>query len=260
MTYKSNNINWLGAYTLYLREVKRFLKVYHQTLIAPAVTSMIFLAIFVLALGDVKSEINGVNFKEFMAYGLIIMTMVQNAFSNTSSSLIMSKVIGYLSDILTPPLSSKEIIVAYSLGALTRAIMTGIIVASVFALFIDYHVQHAGLLIFFSIFSCLLLGQLGIFSGIAANSFDQSAAITSYIVTPLSFLSGTFYSVERLPEFLKQINMFNPFFYMIDGFRYALTNHADSNINFGIWYLLFTNLALFLLLEYLFRKGWRIKS
>jgi ABC-2 type transport system permease protein len=260
MSNNTANINWLGAYTLYMREVRRFLKVYHQTLIAPAVTSMIFLAIFVLALGDVKSDINGVEFKQFMGYGLIIMTMVQNAFANTSSSLIMSKVIGYIIDILTPPLSSKEIIIAYSLGALTRALLTGIIVAFSFSFFIEYSVHHAGLLVFYSVFSCLLLAQLGIFSGIAANTFDQSAAITSYIITPLSFLSGTFYSVERLPAFLKMINQFNPFFYMIDGFRYSLTNHADSNIEFGVGYLIFINIALFFLLDCLFRKGWRIKS
>jgi ABC-2 type transport system permease protein len=260
MVIKGNSINWLGTYTLYLREVKRFFKVYHQTLIAPSITAMIYLAIFVLALGAVNSEINVVEFTKFMAYGLIIMTMVQNAFSNTSSSVIMSKVIGYLSDILTPPLSSKEIITAYILGALTRAIITGAILSLLFAIFVDYHVYHLGLLIFFTIFSCLLLAQLGIFAGIASNSFDQNAAVTSYLITPLSFLSGTFYSVEKLPQILKTINLGNPFFYMIDGFRYSLTNFADSNIQFGVFYLLIVNVILFFALDYLIHKGWRIKS
>lgn len=254
------SFNYYGTYTLFVREVKRFLKVYHQTLIAPAVSALIFLSIFVLALGDVKSEVKGVKFIDFMGIGLIIMTIVQNSFSNSSSSLIMSKVIGYINDILMPPLGSLEIIIAFSLGAITRGIICGLLVAGMLYFFIDYQVYSLGALIYFTLSSCFCMALVGIFSGIAANTFDQNSAITSYLITPLSFLSGTFYSVERLPEFFQKINMFNPFFYMIDGFRYSLTGYNDSDLSFGVLFLLICNVALFLALHVAFSKGWRIKS
>jgi len=223
-------INWYGAYSLTLREVKRFIRVYNQTLITPAISALIFLAVFALAVGDRKHDINGVKFINFMGYGLIIMSIVQNSFGNSSSSLIMSKIIGYISDILTPPLGSKEIIIAFTLGAVLRGLMVGIIVTISLIPFVEFTLYHPLLLAFYTLASCTLLGKLGILSGMIANSFDQHSAITSYLITPLSFLSGTFYSVKDLPQILQQINLLNPFFYMIDGFRYCLTNQADGNI------------------------------
>ena len=253
-------INWYGAYSLTLREVKRFLRVYNQTLITPAVSALIFLAVFALAVGTRKHEINGIKFINFMGYGLIIMSIVQNAFGNSSSSLIMSKIIGYISDILTPPLGSKEIIIAFTLGAVLRGLMVGIIVTISLMPFVEFTLYYPLLLAFYTLASCMLLGKLGILSGMIANSFDQHSAITSYLITPLSFLSGTFYSVKDLPQILQQINLLNPFFYMIDGFRYCLTNKADGNIILGIVFLITSNIVMYLVLEKLIDKGWRIKG
>lgn len=260
MHNKFQTINLIGTYNLYLREVKRFLKVYHQTLINPAINAMMFLATFVLTIGSVKTEINGIKFINFMGYGLIIMTIIQNAFANSSSSLTMSKVIGYIIDIFMPPLSSKEIIIAYSLGALTRALITGTVVALVLTPFIEYKFYHPFLMLFFIVCASLLLAQLGIFAGIVARSFEEYSIVTNYIITPLSFLSGTFYSIQQLPLWIRKLNLINPFFYMIDGFRYSFTNVADSNITIGMIYLVFTNILLFFILDYLINKGWRIKS
>jgi len=253
-------INWYGTYTLTLREVKRFLRVYNQTLITPAISSLIFLAVFVLAVGNRRQEIDGIKFINFMGYGLIIMSIVQNAFANSSSSFIMSKIIGYISDILTPPLGSKEIIFAFTIGAVLRGILVGIIVTLALTPFVEFTLYHPFLLIFYILASCTLLGKFGILSGLIANSFDQHSAVTNYIIMPLSFLSGTFYSVKDLPAILQQINILNPFFYMIDGFRYCLTNKADGNIMVGIIFLAVSNMIMYFVLEKLLDKGWRIKG
>ncbi len=253
-------INWYGTYSLTLREVKRFIRVYNQTLITPAISALIFLAVFALAVGAKRHEINGIKFINFMGYGLIIMSIVQNAFGNSSSSLIMSKIIGYISDILTPPLGSKEIIIAFTIGAVLRGLMVGIIVTISLIPFVEFNLYHPLLLAFYILASCTLLGKLGMLSGMITNSFDQHSAITSYLITPLSFLSGTFYSVKDLPQILQQINFFNPFFYMIDGFRYCLTNKADGNIMVGICFLVISNIIIYLMLEKLIDKGWRIKN
>lgn len=253
-------INWYGTYNLSLREVKRFLKVYNQTIIAPAVSALIFLSVFVLALSSPDHKVGEVDFIYFMGCGLIIMSIVQNAFANSSSSLIMSKVIGYISDILMPPFGGIEIVLALCAGAIVRGLIVGIVVWACLLPFISFTVYHPFLLIFFSLASCLLLGLFGIFAGIMADSFDRSAAINSYLVTPLSFLSGTFYSVKKLPEFLQHISYMNPFFYMIDGFRYSLTDQLDGNLQIGIAYLIISNLVLFVLSVYLIDRGWRIKG
>ncbi|RTK93335.1 MAG: multidrug ABC transporter permease [Rickettsiales bacterium] len=253
-------INWYGTYCLSLREIKRFIKVYHQTIITPVISSLIFLSVFVLAIGNHKTEISGIKFINFMGYGLIIMSIMQNAFSNSSSSFIMSKILGYIIDILTPPLGSIEIVIALTLGSLFRGLIVGIVVALALYPFIEYEIHQPLLLIFYVVTSCTLLAQFGILSGLISNSFDQLTAVTSYLITPLSFLSGTFYSVTSLPVFFQYINLFNPFFYMIDGFRYCLTNHADGNITIGITLLIIANILQYFLLIKLIDKGWRLKS
>lgn len=253
-------INWYGAWMLSLREIKRFLNVYHQTIITPAISALIFLAVFVLAIGSHKQDIHGIKFINFMGYGLIVMSIIQNAFANSSSSLIMGKVIGYIVDILLPPLGSIEIIFAYMLGSVVRGFLIGIVVALALSPFIEYQIYNFPLLIFYVLFSCTLLAQAGIIAGLISNSFDQLFAITSYLITPLSFLSGTFYSVSALPAIFQYINMCNPFFYMVDGFRYCITNHADGNIIFGSFFLIFLNVTLFIALLRILDSGWRIKS
>lgn len=252
--------NYYGTYMLTLREVRRFLKVYHQTLLAPAVSAMIFLAVFMLSSNHPDYMIGNVKFLNFMGYGLLIMTVVQNAFANTLSSLIMSKVIGYINDILMPPFSGLEIVTAYIIGAIIRGILSGSVLLIFLLPFIDINIEHPLLFVFFTLSSAAMLGQIGILAGIMANTFDQSSAITSYLITPLSFLSGTFYSVKKLPEILQNLNLFNPFFYMIDGFRYSLTSYSDGNIMFGVIMLTAANVLLFVLLVHLFNIGWRIKS
>ncbi len=253
-------INWYGTYILSLREIKRFLKVYNQTILTPVVSALIFLAVFVLAIGSGRSEINGIKFINFMGYGLIAMSIIQHAFANSASSFIMSKMLGYITDILLPPFSGPEIVIAFTIGAVLRGILVGLAVSISLIPFIEYQMQHPILLIFYVLFSCSLLGQMGLLSGLIANSFDQHAAITSYIITPFSFLSGTFYSVSALPIFFQRVNLFNPFFYMIDGFRYCLTGNADGNIMAGCIFLISANIIMYVILVKLINIGWRIKN
>lgn len=255
-----SSVNWYGAYSLMLREVQRFLRVYHQTIISPVISSLIFWLIFTFSIGKGKLSVNNISYSDFIAYGLIIMTIIQNSFANSSSSLVMSKIIGYIYDILVPPLSGVEIVLAMALGSLIRGVVVGIVLFLVMFPFVSFHFYSPMLLIFFVSFSSLFMGQIGIISGIFAESFDQNSAITNYLIMPLSFLSGTFYSIKQLPSFLQSFNYFNPFFYMIDGFRYCLTNYSDSNINFAILFLVLSNFVLFFLASFLFNIGWRIKN
>ena len=259
-TTTRDKINWFGTYTLTIKETLRFLRVYHQTIIAPIVSAMIFLAIFYLSIGSHKHNINNVPFLDFMGYGLIMMSMIQNAFGNSSSSLIMSKVIGYIVDLLVPPLRGMEIVIAYSIGSVIRAVIVGVGVALAMLPFIDFHIYHPLLLVFFVLAACTLMAKLGILAGLIANSFDQMAAVTNYVIVPLSFLSGTFYSVKSLPVILQYINHVNPFFYIIDGFRYCLTDVADSNITAGVVILIAGNIFMFYLTTHLINIGWRLKS
>jgi len=253
-------INWVGVRSLYTKEVLRFLRVYNQTLIAPMVNAVLFLAIFVFALGDRVKVVGNIAFIDFMAPGLIMMTMVQNAFANTSSSLIMGKVLGTIIDVLLPPLSAAEVTFSMAMGGVTRGILSGISVAIAISFFADLYVHDWILLLTYSIVACTFLSLLGLIGSIFANSFDQMAAITSYIITPLAFLSGTFYSIKRLPEFWQTVNHFNPFFYMIDGFRYSMTGQADANITTGLIVLTSGVVICYIIAQTLFSKGYRIKS
>jgi ABC-2 type transport system permease protein len=253
------DINIIGVKTLYLKEVRRFLKVYNQTLFAPVITSLLFLAIFKLALGDHRKHYGGVDFTAFMASGLIMMAMVQNAFANTSSSLILGKVMGVIVDYLTPPLTALEVVGAMAAAALTRGIFVGILVYVSVAFIAPMTIVHPFYVLLHSVLACLLLGLLGLLGGILAETFDQMAAVTNYVITPLSFLSGTFYSVKDLPEFWYVVSKFNPFFYMIDGFRYGLTGYHDGSLEVGILVMSGTTLLIGIAVHRLFASGYRLK-
>lgn len=255
-----HGVNWLGLRTLCRREIWRFLKVWNQTLFAPVITTLLFLAILTLAMGHGEQFVDGLPYSQFVAPGLIMMAVVQNAFANTSSSLILAKIQGVIIDILMPPLSPGEIACAYLVGGVARGMMVCVSVTVGIYLFVPFTLHDPLLALYFLLASSAMLAMLGTLSGLYAQSFDQMAALTNYLVTPLSFLSGTFYSVSHLPEFWQHISHYNPFFFMIDGFRYAMTGHADGNITGGALALLAINLALWLACTRLIRRGWRLKS
>lgn len=253
-------VNWLGVWTLYVKEVQRFVKVWMQTLIAPIITTLLFLAIFSLALAGLRPDINGVPFIDFLAPGLIMMAMVQNAFANSSSSLLTGKLMGSIVDILMPPLSPGELNAAIAFGGLTRGLAVGLGNFAGMALFIPIGVYDIWAAAFYAVIASLLLSLLGLIGGIWAEKFDHLATITNFVIMPLAFLSGTFYSVEQLPRMAYVATQYNPFFHMIDGFRYALTGHAEGDLFFGATMLLTLTLILWIACHHLLSRGYRLKD
>ncbi|GAB5387464.1 MAG: ABC transporter permease [Alphaproteobacteria bacterium] len=252
-------VNWIGLWTLYAKEVRRFLNVYTQTIVAPVITTLLFYAVFALALGGQIKQAGGVSFMTFLAPGLIIMGMVQNAFANTSSTLVISKVQGNIVDVLMPPLSALELTLGYVGGGVTRGLVVGLAVGIGIALFADVSVQSWGLVIYHAFMGSMMLSLLGVLGGIWSEKFDHIAAVTNFIITPMTFLSGTFYTIDRLPESWQTVALFNPFFYMIDGFRHGFIGHSDISVWTGMIVMAGVNAALFGLAWNLFSRGYKLK-
>ncbi len=253
-------VNWRGLWTLAMREIRRFLKVYTQTVAAPVVTTLLLLSVFALALGGLAREMGGRPFAEFLAPGLIMMAMVQNAFANTSSSLVIAKVQGNIVDSLMPPLSAAELTIGFAAGGVARGLVVGSVVALCLSPFVPLHAHAPLLIVFHGIAASLLLSLIGIAGGIWSDKFDHIAAVTNFVVTPLAFLSGTFYTIDRLPEPWHLIALANPFFYMIDGFRYGFIGHADGNVTFGVLMMLGADGALLWLCHRMFKTGYKLRA
>jgi ABC-2 type transport system permease protein len=253
-------MNTIGTLTLCKREIWRFIKVWNQTVVGPVVTSLLFLAILDLAMGGETRMVDGLKMVQFIAPGLIMMAITQNAFANTSSSLMLGKIQGVIIDILMPPLSGAEITFALIVGGLVRGVMVGIVVTAALYLFVPFTIAHPLYAVFHVVAASIMLALLGVLAGVWSQSFDQLAALTNYIVTPLAFLSGTFYSIKQLPPFWYQLCHFNPMFYMIDGFRYAMTGYSDSSPLLGLLVLLGINGVLWIIVQAMITRGTFLKN
>lgn len=255
-----SGVNVIGLRTLIGREVGRFVQVYVQTVVSPVVTTLLFFAVFALAFGGVMRTVGDMPYLVFLAPGLVMMTMVQNAFANTSSSIVIAKVQGNIVDVLMPPLSAGELFTGYVSGGVLRGLVVGFVTCLVLSAFVPLSLNSLWAVMVFAVLGNFMLAVLGLAGGIWSERFDHIAAVTNFVVTPLTFLSGTFYSIEQLPEFWARLAHWNPFFYMIDGFRYGFTGHADGNIWIGIIFLATVNFALALLTLWMLRSGYKIKS
>ena len=253
-------INWVGAWTLYQKEVLRFLMVWAQTLFSPLISSLLFLLVLSLAIGNERGDVLGVSFLSFLAPGLISMQVIQQSFSHSSSSFMIGKIQGNIVDLLYAPLSAAEVTIAVSLASVTRAVMIAIISIITFMLIIEIQITNYLALIAFTFLSSFILGNVGIIAGLWSEKFDNMATVTNFVIIPLSFLSGTFYSIERLPGLLKTISEFNPFFYMIDGFRYSFIGQADGSITVGLVYLTILSVVSWFITYLLYKNGYKIKS
>lgn len=254
------DLNLIGVWTLYSKEVRRFVKVMSQTLLAPVITTLVFLAIFALALGGTGRDVGAMPFLAFLAPGLAMMAIVQNAFSNTASSLMIAKIQGNIVDYLMPPLGPGELLLGIAMGGVTRGVIVGVAVFLVMWPFVALPMVHVWLVVFHVLAASLMLSLLGVLAALWAEKFDQMAMVTNFVVTPLSFLSGTFYSIHDLPRGLEFVALANPFFYMIDGVRYGVTGHAEGDPIVGVVCLLIVNLALWRFALHLFRIGYRLKA
>ena len=255
------NVNWGGLRTLYVKEVRRFFKVQLQTVWAPAVTTLLFLAIFTIALGGEGRRVLGQPFADFIAPGLIVMAMLQNAFANSSFSLLVGKVQGTIVDYLMPPLSTGELIAGMIGASITRAVMVGLAVWLAMLFWPGVHVMpvHLWAIVWFGVMGAAMLGFLGLLTSIWAEKFDHAAAVSNFFVAPLSLLSGTFYAVDQLAPMFQAISHANPFFYVISGFRYGFIDARDSPVLFGAGLLLVINVALWALCYVLLRSGWKLR-
>lgn len=236
------------------------MKVYHQTLFSPVISALTFLLIFVFSVGGHLEKINGIDYGVFMGIGLIVMSMMQQSYANVTSSMIISKINGSIVDNFLPPISNLTFMSAYVAASVIRGLLVGVLTYACLAIFIDISIYNLPLLAIYVVFANLILAQLGFITGIYASSFDQMSAVTTYVVTPLSFLSGTFYSIKTLPVFLQKLNLLNPFFYVIDGFRYSLTGVLDSDIQISLIFLTSVTIILFIIIYCLLKTGYKLKS
>lgn len=262
-----HQVNWVGLQTLYMKEVRRFFKVQTQTIWAPAITTLLFLVIFTVALGRGDRQVLGVNFATFVAPGLIVMGMMQNAFANASFSFLAGKIQGTIIDFLMPPLTNAELMLAMTGAAVTRGILVGLALSLAMALWpgVSLAVAHPWAVIWFGLMGTYFLALLGFLSSIWAEKFDHNAAITNFVIAPLSLLSGTFYVIDNLSPLFQSISRFNPFFYIISGFRFGFLGQSDigdtnmavlhSAIGFGV-----LNLVLSVVTYMVLRSGWKLKS
>lgn len=262
-----DGINRIGLWSLYMKEVRRFLKVQTQTVWAPAVTTLLFLVIFTVALGRSGREVLGVPFATFVAPGLIVMGMMQNAFANSSFTLLGGKIQGTIIDVLMPPLSEGELMAGIVGAAVTRAIMVGLAVALAMAFYpgVSLAMEHVWAVVWFGLMGAVMLSLMGLLTSIWAEKFDHNAAITNFVVAPLALLSGTFYVIHNLAPVFQTISRANPFFYVISGFRYGFLGQSDigntdaalvkSAIGLGLF-----NLALAYLCYRVLKSGWKLKD
>ena len=253
-------INWIGVQTLYLREVRRFWKVGAQTVAAPVVTTLLYMMVFVVALKGARPPLHGTPFAEFVAPGLIMMAILQNAFANASSSLIQAKIMGTATDFLTPPLSPLELTVGFTLGAATRGVAVGLVTAICVMPFAKLGLANIALIVWFGLIASLLMGMVGVLAGLWSEKFDHLSAVQNFVVMPMTFLSGTFYLIDSLPEPFASISRFNPFFYLIDGFRAGFIGHAEGSLVVGVVMSAVLTVVMGAACWLVFRSGWRLKS
>lgn len=265
LTRRIGRINTIGLLTLCSKETRRFMKVWMQTLAAPAITTVLFMVIFTLAFRGRGQMLEGISYATFLAPGLIVMAILQNAYANTTSSILVAKVQGNIVDVLMPPLNAFELTVGFMVGGIIRGVGVGTITLLAFMLLmpwidLELNIHSVGAVIFFGLMASIFLALAGILTGIWADKFDHAATISNFVITPLSLLSGTFYLIERLPAGWQAFSHMNPFFYIIDGFRYGFIGHAESNLMIGAIYCIMLNVILWAVVQYVFHKGYRLKA
>ena len=255
-------VNWLGLATLYKKECGRFLRVWLQTLLAPLVSNLLYMTVFVVVFAERRGASGGgiEEFAAFLAPGLVMLGILNNASANTSSSLMGSKMNGSIVDVLMPPLSYGELAAGYIGGAVTRGLLVAVTTAIALAFFAPLWPQHIWAIVFFGVGAATLMAMVGLLTGIWAEKFDQLAVVNQFVILPLSFLSGTFYSITSLPPAWQAVSYANPLFYLIDGFRYGFLGTHESNLAVGVAITLVLNLVLFAVCLRVLKTGWRLKA
>ncbi len=254
-----HGVNWVGLQTLYVREVRRFFKVGLQTLAAPVITALLYMLVFVVAVGGGRG-VNGIAYGAFVAPGLVMMQILNNAFANSSSSLLQAKFNGMMGDFITPPLSPLELLIGFGAGAATRGLFVGVVSLAAILPFARLPVAAPWAVIYFGLAAALIMAFIGIMAGLWAEKFDHMAAVTNFVIMPMTFLSGTFYLIEKLPEPFRSFSKFNPFFYLIDGFRYGFIGRAEGSLAVGAGMTGALVLIFGWVCFWMFESGYKIKT
>jgi ABC-2 type transport system permease protein len=249
-----------GVYTLFAKEVWRFMKVFVQTILTPVVTALLYLLVFGQALEGNVQVYEGVSYSAFLIPGLMMMSIIQNAFANSSSSLIQSKMMGNLVFVLLSPITNLGFFIAFTAAAVLRGVLVALAVYLVAILFVDLPLKAAWAILAFAVLGSATLGVLGLIAGIWAEKFDQLAGFQNFFILPLSFLSGVFYSIHSLPGMWQTVSQFNPFFYLIDGFRFGFfaQSDADPMLSLGVTLVFLVALSAVALL--MLHKGYKIRE
>jgi len=253
-------MNWMGLWTLYKKEVYRFMRILPQTLLAPVISNLLYMTVFVLAFAEQRGGAGSGEFITFLVPGLIMLGILNNASANSSSSIMTGKLMGAIIDVLMPPLSHLELAVGYIGGAITRGLLVALCTGLALSFFAPLWPAHLWAVVYFSFSAAAMMGMVGVLAGIWAEKFDQLAVVNQFIILPMSFLSGTFYHIDILPPVFYNISLANPLFYLIDGFRYGFLGEADGNIMIGVILSAVLNVILFTVVLKVFKSGWRIKS
>ena len=261
------SFNRLGLWTLYMKEVRRFFKVQTQTIWAPAMTTLLYLMIFTVAMGRGGREVLGVPFASFIAPGLIVMGMVSNSFANTSFNFLAGKIQGTIVDYLMPPLSNAELMIGLIGAAVTRAVLVGIAIALAMLLWpgVSLSVAHPWAIVWFGVVGATLLAIVGLITSLWAEKFDHAAMVSNFVITPLTMLSGTFYVIHNLSPAFQAVSRINPFFYIISGFRFGFLGQSDigatnAAVFNGALYLGVLTVVMGWVLYALLKSGWKLKS
>lgn len=253
-------MNWISCYTLFKKEVLRWVKVWLQTVLAPVVTAWLYLLVFGHVLEGRVEVFDGVSYTQFLIPGLLMMTVIQNAFANTSSSMIQSKVMGSIVFILLPPFSALEMFFAYIGAAIMRGLAVGVGVFMLAVWYADVPIYNFFIILLFAVLGSYTLGALGLIAGMWAEKFDQIAAFQSFLIVPLTFLSGVFYSINSLPDMWAALSRWNPFFYMIDGFRYGFFGQSDQPVLFSFMAMAAAALLLTIVCLILLQRGYKLRD
>lgn len=253
-------MNWVACYTLLRKEVTRWVKVWLQTVLAPVVTALLYLLVFGHVLEGRVEVFEGVSYSQFLIPGLLMMAVIQNAFANTSSSLIQAKVMGSIVFVLLPPFSALEMFLAYIGAAVLRGLAVGLGVFILAIFYTQVPIDNFFIILIFAILGSYTMGALGLIAGMWAEKFDQIAAFQSFLIVPLTFLSGVFYSISSLPDFWFSVSKWNPFFYMIDGFRFGFFGQSDQPVMISFVAMLCAAGVLTLICVWMFKSGYKLRD
>ncbi len=250
----------IGTWTLLKKELLRFWRVVFQTVAAPVITGILYLLIFSHVLDSRLEVYEGVAYTAFLIPGLIMMSLLQNAFSNSSSSLIQSKVMGNIVFLLLTPLSYLQLFFAFLMASIARGLFVGICIYLISIIYIDLPIEHPWILLLFALLGGGLMGAFGIIAGVWCDRFDQMAAFGNFVIMPLSMLSGVFYSIHSLPPIWQKISQLNPFFYMIDGFRFGFFGKSDVSPYFSLVIVALFFIALSFITIRMLKSGFKLRN